>query len=61
MEILCPSRDTTLNISFLTSKSSPVMVLLFSLNAIENMVCLMISLRENWEMVMQSSFSIAGR
>ena len=59
--IRCPSRETTFRQLFLISKSSPVISLLFSLTAIEKMVCLIISFSVYWEIVSGSSFSIIGK
>ena len=59
--ILWPSRPTTLNIPSLTSKSSPVIILLLSLGAVEKSVWLIVSLRVNCDIVMLFSLIIAGR
>ena len=59
--ILCPSRPTTLSVPSLISKSSPVIILLLSLIAIEKIVWLITSFNWNCESVIILSLIIAGR
>ncbi len=57
----CPSRETTLSLSPSTEKSSPVIMRLLSLSAMEKIVCWMISFRPNSEICTGLPFSSVGR